>query len=153
MYLYHSFPRRPNQRDYGQGLKILDSILKRGPLLTPELMTAPAYKNLDGGCFIQKRVCFTALKPEELLKHSNFFGEFSLEFDPSALRSFGVLPALYLTPPIPGATLIDSAGAMTLRLLLETHEVFETLHQKSAGGTDEEKEFINSLLPPFAFRR
>jgi len=36
MFLYHSFPRKPHQQNLEMGLKILDSILKRGLLITPK---------------------------------------------------------------------------------------------------------------------
>ena len=147
LFFYHNFPRRPSQHDYRLGLGILSSILKRGLLLTPELAHAPRYGNLEPKIFIQQRVSFTALTPSELRQHADFFGEFSLEYDTSVLRSFGVLPALYLTPPIPGAPLLDPAGAATLRLLVQSRELFETLHRWRETGTEEQKALVNSLLP------
>ena len=97
MFFYHSFPRKPNQRDHQLGIRILASILKRGLLITPEERIFPSYNNLQPRSFIQERVCFTALSRDEIPNHADTFGEFSLELNSNALRAFGALPALYLT--------------------------------------------------------
>src|SRR5436309_54495 len=111
-YFYHSFPRVPHQNDHALGLKILDSILEKGLLLTAELRTFPACKGLDAGTFVQQRVCFTALTSARLAHHAETFGSFSLEFDGPVIRDFGALPAVYFSGRLADGELFNGAGEM-----------------------------------------
>ncbi len=146
MFFYHSFPRKPNQQDHELGLKILASILKRGLLITPELRIFPAYNDLPSAAIIQRRVCFTALPTNEISKHSQFFGEFSLEFDGAALRGFSALPALYLTGRLLGGEMFDAAGDMVSRVLLEASLTLYKLWKLNDEGTEEEKAWAKTVL-------
>jgi hypothetical protein len=51
---YHSFPRFQNQGDHQYGLNVLDSILRIGLLITPELRIVAGYKNLGPIAYLQK---------------------------------------------------------------------------------------------------
>jgi hypothetical protein len=79
--------------------------------------------------------------------HSKHFGEFSFEFEPTNLRAFGVLPAFYLTAPLPAGKFIHGAGGWVLRLLVECREVFSELYERKHG---DDKEFVNRVFPPGA---
>src|SRR6266496_2654399 len=109
-YFYHSFPRLPHQNNDALGLKILDSILANGLLLTAELRNFPACEGLVAAEFIQRRVCFTALTANDLAYHAQTFGSFSLEFEGAALRDFGALPAVYFSGRLPTGEIFNRAG-------------------------------------------
>ena len=103
--------------------------------------------NLVNCLFLQQRVCFTALERDELSEHSKYFGEFSFEFEPTNLRAFGVLPAFYLTAPLPNGEFIHGAGGWVLRSLVESAEVFSNLYDRKHR---DDKEFVNRVFPPGA---
>lgn len=140
--LYHSFPRGPKKDDPDFGLKVLESILKIGLLITPEERKAPKYKHLQEKLILQLRVCFTALRPEELAEHAKTFGTFSFEFAPAALRDFGVLPAFYLTTPLPDGSLLHEAGGEVLRSIVATKDMIRTMLEKRDGADEAEKDFV-----------
>ena len=146
IYFYHSFPRLPHQSDHALGLKILDSILEKGLLLTAELQTFPACRGLNAGEFIQQRVCFTALTTDQLPDHAKAFGSFSLEFDCKVLRNFGVLPAVYFSGRLPNGEIFNEAGGMLARHLLEAHNVLKDLWILHDCGADEKKKLAKAVL-------
>lgn len=81
------------------GIAILRNILQIGFLLAPENVSWDVPRTtgeVEKVSFLQKRMCFTELAPEELLNHSKQFGPFALEIDISALRRLGALPAFYV---------------------------------------------------------
>jgi hypothetical protein len=93
--LYHSFPRRTGAQADEKGLAILRSILERGLLITPEIVpwTMP-----DGTPFriSHKRICFTAVDPDQLSEHAKLFGELSVGFKRSDLEGSGAIPVFYV---------------------------------------------------------
>ena len=143
IYFYHSFPRR---QDHAVGLRILDSILEKGLLLTAELRTFPGHNLLNTCKFIQKRVCFTALPIDGLARHAQTFGHFSLEFEVAALRDFGALPAVYFSGLFPDGKIFGGAGDMLVRYLLEAHEVLGRLWRLRDHGDDQEKSLADAVL-------
>jgi hypothetical protein len=140
--LYHSFPRGPKKDDSAFGLKVLESILHVGLLITPEERRAPKYKHLQEKLILQRRVCFTALRPDELANHAKTFGRFSLEFGPAALRDFGVLPAFYLTTPLPDGSLLHEAGGEVLRSIVAIKDMIQTMLDKRDGADKAEQDFV-----------
>lgn len=146
IYFYHSFPRTPHQKDYALGLKILDSILENGLLLTAELRSFSACKDLDASDFVQQRVCFTALTTDHLHSHAETFGSFSLEFDGTVLRNFGALPAVYFSGRLPDGEIFNPAGETLARTLLEAHNDLGRLWELHDNGTDEDKNLAKAVL-------
>ena len=142
-YFYHSFPR---QKDYVLGLKILNSILEKGLLLTAELRTFAACEGLDAGTFIQQRVCFTALTTDRLAHHAETFGSFSLEFDGPIIRNFGALPAVYFSGRLEDGELFNGAGEMLARHLLEAHDDLKRLWKLHDEGTEGEVKLAKAVL-------
>lgn len=102
-YFYHCFPRRKTDneaQDIEKGIKILESIMDDGLVLTPEIIEIK--EPLSDGTFsepwtnIQKRCCFTELSEEELPSHQASFGQFALEFEIPTLRYLGAIPTFYI---------------------------------------------------------
>lgn len=145
-YFYHSFPRKPNNRNRALGLKILDSILKNGLLLTAEQREFPSSEGLRKGTFVQKRVCFTALTPNRLAHHSRTFGSFSLEFRGSAIRDFGALPAVYFSGRLPNGGLLNDSGESLVRHLLEAYGDLRRLWDLKDKGTNKQIALANAVL-------
>lgn len=79
------------------GLRVLESILDRGLVLTPERVRP---NDPDYGV-MTKRVCFTLLSPSALEGHTKLYGPISLEWEPATLRTMGALPVIYF--PFSGA--------------------------------------------------
>ncbi len=123
LYFYHSFPRYKDDR---LALGILHSILNRGLLITSEERKLPRTGKLPAVPFIQQRLCFTLIEPTDLRRHARHFGQFSLEFEPDKLRSFGAQPVLYLAGALPKGKLLNKAGNEVARHMLETHNVLRT---------------------------
>jgi hypothetical protein len=119
-YFYHSFPISQN---ISTGLKILESILRNGFLLTAEIQRFAATRHLAEKTIVQSRACFTALPERELSAHAKVFGPFALEFEGQSLRDFGVLPVFYTAGRMQGGTLLHEAGQLLARHLLECHQV------------------------------
>lgn len=97
-YAFHTFPRR--NHDLGNALRVLQSIIECGLLLTPEV-TEWSEPLSDGGrsepFFLQqKRCCFTALRTDELPGHMDRFGPFSIRYDLMAFRRLGGMPVAYV---------------------------------------------------------
>jgi hypothetical protein len=134
---YHSFPRprKDGPVDEDKGLKILESILKSGFLLVPEVRVyQPETPDGQEYRLIQSRFCLTQLdKVEELEKHAKFFGTFHLEFSDKAMYALGVLPVMYLPGrgkhfPEEPTPLADLAGFFIHRLL-EVQELCDRMKQ------------------------
>lgn len=124
IYFYHSFPP---SNDRALGLKVLESILRYGFLLTPEKQVFVQTRNLGEMTIVQKRACFTAIPSRELGAHANAFGPFALEFEPQALRDFGVLPVVYTAGKLLGGGLLHGSGQVLARQLLESYWVMSEL--------------------------
>jgi len=131
-FFYHSFPRRGRSTATGieKGCKILSLICEAGLLLAPEIVKWK-YPHADGSPpreqeTIQRRICFTELSPDELLRHAEEFGHFALEFDIDTLKRMGAMPVFYIPQPISeggdgvtslGSTLVvQSTDAMVLAM-------------------------------------
>lgn len=143
---YHSFPRVPHQDDHALGLKILDSILEKGLLLSAELRKLSACEGLNASEFIQRRVCFTALTIDELPNHAKTFGSFSLEFEGGVIRNFGAQPATYFAGCLPNGEIFNEAGEVLARNLLEAHNVLGKLWNLHDGAVEEKKNLAKALL-------
>jgi len=143
-YLYHSFPRKTG-KDTSLGLKVLNSILEYGLLLTPELLKLPKFDGLPKENFIQRRVCFTALTFGDLPLHAKAFGSFSLEFEGRDLRELSALPALYFSGSLQSGKLFNRAGLELIRHLLEAFNDFRRLETYSKKGASSRK-FAKKLL-------
>jgi len=92
---YHSFPRpKAGQDGVKKGLMILESFLKNGILLVPEIIT---YK-YEGEEYpaAQSRFCMTQIDISELKAHEKNFGGFHLEFTNHQAYSLGAMPVFYL---------------------------------------------------------
>jgi hypothetical protein len=134
---FHSFPRpRGNGPvDEDKGLKILESVLKSGLLLVPEVTVYPP-ETPEGQEYrlIQSRFCLTQLDTiEDLERHAEFFGTFHLEFSDSTMYALGVLPVMYLPKrsrhfPETPTPLADLAGFFIHRLL-ELQELCRRMKQ------------------------
>lgn len=107
-FFYHAFPQAPSgEAGVLRGLQILESILERGLVLTPESL------DHDRSTYVTmaKRVCFTELAPQDLIAHSQKFGPFALEWDYTTLLQMGALPVFYL-PLLPDARSSACAEAL-----------------------------------------
>jgi len=114
-------------------LRILDSILKRGLLLTAEERPFVQDGGLKAVSFIQQRACFTAIEPTRLGEHQDHFGDFSLEFEPKAVREFGALPAFYLTGKLEDGEMLNAGGHILARHLIEAYHVLTKLKSLEAS--------------------
>ncbi|MCP4897456.1 MAG: hypothetical protein GY906_10840 [bacterium] len=148
-FFYHSFPRRARsdeERALIAGPKILAAIRDLGILLTPETNEWKELLGVDGNLsksmmIGQVRCCFTELMPEELPKHAEDFGQFSVEFDVCTLRQLGCLPACYLPKPKEQGAGLEHIGSMLvvrlgeiqglLELMTELTELVATAQDKS----------------------
>jgi hypothetical protein len=92
---YHTFPRPKRGQDSIQkGLKILESFLKSGILLVPEIIT---YKHEGKEYYAaQSRLCMTQIDISELKAHEKYFGGFHLEFTNHKAYLLGAIPVFYL---------------------------------------------------------
>jgi hypothetical protein len=131
IYFYHGFPP---EKDIGLGLQILDSVLGNGFLLTAEAQRVAATRNLEEKIIVQRRACFTAIPASLLTAHAEYFGPFALEFAGQALRDFGVLPVVYSAGKMPGGTMLDGAGQVLARQLLESYWVMSDLVEMVKKG-------------------
>jgi hypothetical protein len=120
--LYHAFPRRAvgsPEVESQQGLRILDGILKRGLIITPEVTEWRLRKSGQPTFTAQKRVCFTALRPNEFTDHAKQFGSFALGFDRSALESLGATPVFYVPRYLPDGGKGRNIGSFYIERLLQ----------------------------------
>jgi hypothetical protein len=133
-YFYHSFPRRGHGKPEAvdRGLAVLESILDRGLLLTPEIITIK--EQLSNGSssepwnMLQKRVSFTDLAPSELLEHAKSFGPFALEWDTQKLVQMGAIPVFYV-PTRATPNTLDGLGNTLLARLGEIQRLLQRLEQ------------------------
>lgn len=132
-YFYHSFPRGADAN--ARALPILESILERGLLLTPEriefreelssnTLSEPWYA-------MQKRISFTELAPPELIDHAATFGPFSIEWDIQVLMQMGAIPVFY----VPLRFNAGSHEAIACAMLARLGEVQELLVRLEALDT------------------
>jgi hypothetical protein len=119
-FFYHSFPRRGSNTDaeIDKGCKVLSLICDAGLLLAPEVVKWQ-YSHADGSpprtqTYIQRRVCFTELAPNDLTEHAGLFGRFALEFEIDVLKGMGALPVFY----IPQATTTEPSKINNLGSVL-----------------------------------
>lgn len=133
-FLYHSFPRpRKNKNEgieIGKGLKILKSIVKNGLLLNCETIK---YKEPLANGQLSSSInsmsissSFTFLEDHELKKHSNQFGNFSLEFKPQTLRKLGAMPVFYIPNPKQYHNTSETLGSSILCRLSEIPIILKT---------------------------
>jgi len=98
------------------GIKILESMINTGFLLTPEPIDWNQHLGIKGLRLVnQKRFCFTYIEPKELDKHCEKFGLYSLQFDEDAIRELGALPAFY----VPSVKLTDNKIIYPSQFLLK----------------------------------
>lgn len=146
-FFYHSFPRRRRGEHLVHGLAILESILDRGLLLTPERIelkeSLTSGAKSDSAWILQKRICFTELSPTELVQHSEYFGTFSLEFEIADLREMGAIPVFYV--PL-GASGTEGAAAALLSRLGEAQIIMDRLQAlKTLTETSDASETIRII--------
>jgi hypothetical protein len=123
-YFYHSFPRRGahTPQEIDKGCAVLKSIKDFGLAMLPEQIewTQPL---ADGKSrvfpVLQKRVCFTELRPEDLPGHAERFGNFALEFEVPTVRTLGAIPVFYI-PQTMGAP--EHGNALGMSLFGVTHD-------------------------------
>lgn len=155
-FFYHSFPRgkeKDSQQSIDEGIAILESIRDSGLLLVPQVINW----NRPNRYFqiVQNRVCFTHLRPEEVMEHGKRFGYFALEFEADSLRSLGGTPAFYV--PV-GQTLYSDAGPINI---LEESRIHTGINGKSildltrrvivpAKAVDQVKKIIKHPIPIIA---
>ncbi len=141
-YFYHSFPRHqggpadswptdPSAIDTGKA--ILDLIAQFGLLLTPEIVTVDPELLADGSYssgfpIYQKRVCFTGIRPDELLEHAKCFGPYALEFDVVKLRTNGALPVNYIAKQVGSGAQLGGAGISMLHRMYNLCVLVSTLN-------------------------
>jgi hypothetical protein len=125
---YHSFPRR-NATD-AHGLRVLELMCRNGLLLVPEEVswcdpTQPdRTKRIHA---VQRRLCFTGLSRDELARHLQTFGPFSIELSAEALRSIGGLPVIYVPEQMTDDHLYDGIGTSLLGNLAASATVISQL--------------------------
>lgn len=97
---------------------------------TPEIME---WAFMDGQKFhvAQKRICFTALRADELDQHSKIFGALSLGFDRSMLEQIGATPVFYV-PRSTNPNRIDrNFGAFHLERLYKLMTITQALQKRN----------------------
>ena len=123
-YFYHSFPRRgrATESEVAKGCEILALIADAGLLLAPEVVvwqhphangTPPREQS-----YIQRRVCFTELAPEELPDHARGFGSFALEFEIETLKRMGAMPVFYVPQAV--GTETDGRSSLGSTLVIQS---------------------------------
>lgn len=120
--LYHAFPRRSlgsAEDESRQGLRILEAVLKRGLIVTPELVEWRLRQTGEPTYTAQKRICFTALGPNEFSDHARLFGSFALGFDRAALESLGATPVFYVPRHLPDGGKGRNIGSFYIERLLQ----------------------------------
>lgn len=154
-FFYHSFPR-PEENQHKnimikKGLRILESIVNNGLLLTPESIEweEPLENGTLGNKMISiaKSCSFTEIPLNKLKAHSAKFGYFSIEFDIEVLRKLGAIPVFYL-PKAPDGD--DSLESLASSLMIRMGEITEFLNnlgklEKWAEENLEKKNFFPIL--------
>jgi hypothetical protein len=114
-FFYHSFPRT-DKTSIEDGLKVLRSMLQLGLLLVPEVTRLRAADGSVLHRFLQTRMCFTELSPDQLSGHAERFGVFALEYDHIALRRLGAVPVFYIPSDVDGKGLGGAGTVLAIRL-------------------------------------
>jgi hypothetical protein len=121
--LYHSFPGRPDAKQPGKDIQVLESILKHGFLLVPGIAPYPGKADKNGKVtggdikLIQCHFCLTAIDDRNLLKkHAETYGDLHLEFDNKNMYEIGAIPVMY----VPIAPYTVEANPTSLRHLAAT---------------------------------
>jgi hypothetical protein len=145
--LYHSFPRRSGENGIEKGLLILESILKSGLLLVPETFSLKEETRKDEGKTItvfQKRICLTEISgnlKKELSGHSEYFGQFALEFELNVLRSISVNPVFYINVDKNSEIWPGAMGSFMARLC-EIQEIITALSSLNDSIKNNDKPLI-----------
>lgn len=126
--LYHSFPRRRNRDADDKSLAVLSSILDHGLLITPEIVD---WVTSNGTPFrvSQKRVCFTAVEPEQLVAHARLFGELSIGFHRHDLEAIGATPVFYVSRSRSGRNPRANLGGFHLERIYQLATIIESLRK------------------------
>lgn len=132
-FFYHSFPRWAStpQEAVTKGLRVLNSIVNSGLLLTPEKIEWSEF--LQDGTrskpiqVFQKRISFTELSPRELPEHARTFGPYALEFTVENLRLLGGIPVFYLPQPGPQERALEGVAAAIVARLADIQTVLARL--------------------------
>jgi hypothetical protein len=101
-FFYHSFPRVNKKADENlddnnlRGFKVLESIVRNGLLITPEVLNLPFKLEEWQNPVVQHRCCFTLIERTKLDDHCRVFGSFSIEWNTYFLKKIGVTPVFYL---------------------------------------------------------
>lgn len=129
--LYHFFSRKCHSPT--ETIKVLDSILTHGIRLTPEIVDVP-WKDFFGKNnrplkIEQYRFCLTAASSsEELLLHSEKFGDIGIGFNSSFVLRVGGFPVFYIpTPNDESIDLDEYRGVSLLYRISEAQELLEFL--------------------------
>lgn len=101
-FFYHSFPRVNKRADETlddnnlRGFKVLESIVRNGLLITPEVLNLPFKLEEWQNPVVQHRCCFTLIERTKLNDHCRVFGSFSIEWNTYFLKKIGITPVFYL---------------------------------------------------------
>ncbi|MDR2701289.1 MAG: hypothetical protein LBB72_02525 [Spirochaetaceae bacterium] len=136
---YHSFPRpKENQDGIKKGLAILDSFLKNGILLVPEIIlyqkeAKDKEKPPEEYYVVQSRFCLTQIDISELKAHEKYFGGFHLEFTNDNAYALGAIPVFYLPRADPNTTKmpLKKLAANYVYLLLEMQALCKNIQNLS----------------------
>jgi len=136
---YHSFPRpKENQDGIKKGLAILDSFLKNGILLVPEIIKyqrerEDRQKPPEDYFIVQSRFCLTQIDISELKAHEKQFGSFHLEFTNDNAYALGAIPVFYLprTEPNTSKLPLKKLASNYVYLLLEMQTLCENIQNLS----------------------
>lgn len=133
-FFYHSFPRQQlneSEKDREQrGLKILELIIRHGLLLTLEDVSwqePSAATLLPPVGTVQRRICFTNLRPSELKDHKKIFGPLSVEFVATAFVQIGGVPVMYFPRLKDRQKGAEGIGASMIARLADIHGLLATL--------------------------
>jgi len=130
------------------GLLILRSLFESGVLCVPETVEVkPEHHGTTKVSKIQipvyqNRFCLTLLHEEELPKHADHFGHFSVAFSTSRARALGAVPVIYFPIWSHGNMPVglDLIGHTLLRRLIEIQYLLTDL--ASGGAGSREKDFL-----------
>ena len=144
-YFYHSFPRSKRdetvEENLERGVLTLQSIIKNGLLITPEVMELPFDLDKNQKPLVQSRLCFTLIPNDKLLEHMNKFGKFSIEWDTKILKEMGVIPTMYMSVfDFHGQDNLKYATPKFLSRLLTYHEEERNINKKLQSELSEVSE-------------
>lgn len=147
-FFYHCFPRPPHLVD---GLIVLKSLCQNGLLLTPEELPVKLPHAQKPFSVFQRRICFTELASDELAKHSERFGMFSLKFSIDSLRMLGAQPAIYLPHPIARQGGLNATGGNVLLGVVQTYELLDRFRRRATQDREAHdllNELTREISPP-----